>query len=472
MSRKKENECDICKIPIFERNNYYYGKLLTVRDYEDEQCYFNEKRWLINRMVNGWGVVCGLDVERIPISKGPCEEIKYDETKVLVKPGLAIDCCGREILVCKDVEVSLPLDESECPSEETEKVECPEEPEKPECPEKAEYAKEQNKSATVQHTEQKQDTGSKEVPEQGAIKKEYVICLKYHECKTEQVNLPSITCDEKERCEFNRIRDSFEIYAKPISEVDIEKPYGMYCPQDNKDDNCKTKHAYICKELIEGCPECPECTCVVLAVVYVSFDKDGKPTLNEIDKCSKRKLIYNNSLLYDLIHCYHKDAPNIVHINWKHNHSYPWCEFKSRMLIKVDDCGNIIEKGEGLIIKFNRKVIPDTLNECTFFVDVLVLDKNDYVHRATRIPIEKEIDPDKNPEFCFIPHHKWFGDTIDCDSDFRERGGKVMITLKGDFILDECNIALDGNFIGGKLPSGNGVEGCDFVSWFFVEPDI
>ena len=29
--------------------------------------------------------------------------------------------------------------------------------------------------------------------------------------------------------------------------------------------------------------------------------------------------------------------------------------------------------------------------------------------------------------------------------------------------------SLDGNFIGGKLPSGNGVQGGDFVSWFSVE---
>ncbi len=44
------------------------------------------------------------------------------------------------------------------------------------------------------------------------------------------------------------------------------------------------------------------------------------------------------------------------------------------------------------------------------------------------------------------------------------------MTLCGDHIQGgEDNSALDGNFIGGNLPSGNGVEGGDFVSMFFVE---
>ena len=50
---------------------------------------------------------------------------------------------------------------------------------------------------------------------------------------------------------------------------------------------------------------------------------------------------------------------------------------------------------------------------------------------------------------------------------------EFMVVLKGDFILSaEENgkpvKALDGNFIGGNLPSGNGTQGGDFVSWFWV----
>ena len=107
MCDEKEKKCGVCKIPYFERNNYFYGKLMTVRDFFDEQCYFNEKRWLINRTILGWGVVCGLDVK---MKEG-------EPNKVIVKPGLAIDCCGREILVCEDKEVQLIPEESECHKE-------------------------------------------------------------------------------------------------------------------------------------------------------------------------------------------------------------------------------------------------------------------------------------------------------------------------------------------------------------------
>ena len=82
-------QCDVCKVPHFERNNYFHGKTLSARDLSDEQGYLNEKRWLINRTVLGWGVVCGLDV---------CLE----NGCLMVRPGLALDCCGHELLVCAE----------------------------------------------------------------------------------------------------------------------------------------------------------------------------------------------------------------------------------------------------------------------------------------------------------------------------------------------------------------------------------
>ena len=45
-----------------ERNRYFYGKLLTVRDFEIEQKYGVNKRCLTNRVLRGAGVACGLGV--------------------------------------------------------------------------------------------------------------------------------------------------------------------------------------------------------------------------------------------------------------------------------------------------------------------------------------------------------------------------------------------------------------------------
>ena len=62
MKKTQKTKCGVCTPEHYERNNYFYQKSFTVRDMFAEQSYFNQKRYLINRMVLGWGVVCGLDV--------------------------------------------------------------------------------------------------------------------------------------------------------------------------------------------------------------------------------------------------------------------------------------------------------------------------------------------------------------------------------------------------------------------------
>ena len=71
----------------FERNNYFYGKLLTSRDFEDEQNYMNNKRRLINRVLHGAGIVYGLDV------------VAVDESSVVIQSGLALASSRREFVV-------------------------------------------------------------------------------------------------------------------------------------------------------------------------------------------------------------------------------------------------------------------------------------------------------------------------------------------------------------------------------------
>lgn len=79
----------------FERNKYYYGMLLSVEDFNAEQRYMNDKRRLLNRLVHGIGVVCGLNVVRL------------DDQTVSVESGMALDNTGREIVV--DVPVTKKL---------------------------------------------------------------------------------------------------------------------------------------------------------------------------------------------------------------------------------------------------------------------------------------------------------------------------------------------------------------------------
>jgi hypothetical protein len=72
---------------IAERNNYFLGKLMTVRDFSGEQTYFNSKRRLGNRMLTGPGIVMGLDVFLI------------DDKTFSLDTGFAVDYLGREIVV-------------------------------------------------------------------------------------------------------------------------------------------------------------------------------------------------------------------------------------------------------------------------------------------------------------------------------------------------------------------------------------
>ena len=80
----------------FERPRYFAGKLVTAEDFELEQRYHIEKRWLLNRMLRGAGVVTGLNVAA------------GERGTVTVEPGFAFDPHGREILVCEPQVLAIP----------------------------------------------------------------------------------------------------------------------------------------------------------------------------------------------------------------------------------------------------------------------------------------------------------------------------------------------------------------------------
>lgn len=71
----------------FERNKYFYGKLLSVDDFELEQRYMNDKRRMLNQFILGTGIVAGLYAVRI------------DEQTISIEKGIALDSWGREIVV-------------------------------------------------------------------------------------------------------------------------------------------------------------------------------------------------------------------------------------------------------------------------------------------------------------------------------------------------------------------------------------
>jgi hypothetical protein len=88
-------DCTECGSPQLARNNFFTGKLLAERDFVEEQQYLLGKDRRHQQALHGWGAVCGLRVKAHP---DPACRRRY----VVVEPGTAVDCCGREILVARE----------------------------------------------------------------------------------------------------------------------------------------------------------------------------------------------------------------------------------------------------------------------------------------------------------------------------------------------------------------------------------
>jgi hypothetical protein len=97
MMNKNNNECEtkVCNYPTI-RTRFYNGMLLTDQHLRDEQQYHREKLKSVNRHLFGAGIVCGLKVKSPDV--GLC---------VKIDPGVALDCCGNLIEVCKCISLDL-----------------------------------------------------------------------------------------------------------------------------------------------------------------------------------------------------------------------------------------------------------------------------------------------------------------------------------------------------------------------------
>lgn len=92
MLNQPTGSCVACGLHEPKRNNYFAGKFLTERDFTAQADYHRGQQFLHNSLLHGTGTVCGLK-----LIQHPSENCRRDF--VVLEPGMALDCCGRQLTV-------------------------------------------------------------------------------------------------------------------------------------------------------------------------------------------------------------------------------------------------------------------------------------------------------------------------------------------------------------------------------------
>jgi hypothetical protein len=412
MSQKRAKElcAGDCGIPELERNRYFTGKYMTERDFAGEQEYFQNRRRLHNRLLHGWGIVCGLRVLEHPSS----DNFECREKWVVVKAGVAFDCCGREIFLTDDTPIEVPLDQLSWPQKSP-----PQEP----------------------SGDEKCSDGEGEILLEPGPNNGLLLCLSYQEELIEPV--PALysegSCDPAHH-EANRVR---EVACLEFHCLDEMEPGCWRIPSGSWVDPCKDD----CNKPLPGpagaclTPDCPCQGCIPLALLTpVPEPESGSPYFM-IDLRGRRHLPTPSNYL-----------THIVGINWPHGGKVNLHEF-------LDDMGSELR------IRFDRKLlsadgIATGVNRRTFTVEF-----GGITRHLEALPSPENDEPRLDEDECtavypIAPEYLRGRDTI--------AGSYVYVTLRCDFMLDCHEMPVDGNHLHGRLPSGDGRPGGEFVSWFRV----
>lgn len=239
------------KLTAFERNYFFYGKLMDVPQFEKEQRYFNQKRLLLNRLVLGSGVVCGLDV--VPGTEG----------RVSIQPGVAIDKGGREITLPATIPVN-----------------------------------------PHQLTDDLGDPIGAPIDE-GTI----TICLAYAETSTDPVPVLVPDCDTPGNCAPSTLHEGFRILVRQTEDNSPQPPacklnLSEFPPEAPLHEHL---HTLLCGRISAPCLEAPQDLCVELARVTLPQNDES------IDSCTGRSIAYGNVLLYELILCLAERVGQLTH---------------------------------------------------------------------------------------------------------------------------------------------------------------
>jgi hypothetical protein len=228
-----------------ERTRFFPRQLITPDDMTQDQLYFREKSRRHNRMLHGWGVVCGAWVRP---GEGDCE--------VIVEPGYVLGPYGDEIVIDDEITIDL----------------CREDPDG-------------NAISPCGDV----DPWCSDVRISRRAGQPLYLAVRYAECQTRPVRVmpAGCGCDEAE-CEYSRIRDSFALKVltelpptyNPMPNTDIES--AVYCT----DPASYRRH----------CPPCPDDPWVILATI--ALNANGEIGEESIDCMAYRRYVVSFAETY------------------------------------------------------------------------------------------------------------------------------------------------------------------------------
>ena len=237
-----------CDSTIAELPRYYPRQLITPDDLTLEQNYFRDRMRRHNRMLHGWGVVCGALV--CPVSTtNPDGTTSFTPWQVQVKPGYALGPYGDEIIL--DCRRTVDLRTSGC------------------------------SGVTGQPCIDAPDPWCTQVFTPPSTTNIFYIAVKYKQCMMRPVRVQPVGCGcDDTSCEYSRWHDGYEIGVLQT------------CPTCNACDTSVTALTpATANSLITGdIPSCPDCSCGPwVCLAQVTLNTDG--SVAQIDNCSCRRLV-------------------------------------------------------------------------------------------------------------------------------------------------------------------------------------
>jgi hypothetical protein len=400
---------------------------MAARDFEDEQAYFLSRHRLHNRLLHGWGIICGLEIR-------PHPDPNCADRYVIVKPGIAIDCCGRELVV------------------------------------------EEEKTVEVWKPPQGNKGNARDESESTLERQEFVLLIRYCEQEIEMVPPLYEDCDHDE-LQANRVREVANLVALPRWDVDE----GCW-PHRRHDEENKERPCRSCgDEPIDdrSCLE-PECHCeqgVPLALVTHLRKSEERSVALEIRTDRRPELRTPPEYL-----------THIVGINWPHGgvvrlSHLVGSAMNGRLEIYFDrqldtppgvqiydedENGRLQAQSDeqGHEYEDNYALMGTGVNAYTFMAE---LHRQEDVHYSPEVLFDDSNPPGLLSDLCRAVFP--LDDRV-LTGDIRLDNAVIFVKLRCDFVLDCNGRPVDGDHLRGRRPTGNGHSGGTFESWFRVVDDL